>query len=276
MQVGMLTRPFDDEPFEEVLAIAEELQINCLEVIAQPGSPHIDSAKLTPKRAGAIRDMLEERGMTITALAYYRDVLEKGKARRHQQALTKVIDAAALLGVDTVCALPGFAPAGMDKLTAIREALPDFWKPVLQHARKKKVRLAMENYHKTCLQGLDTFEALFKAIPDKRFGLNYDPSHLVHQGIDHLVPLHEFAGRIFHVHAKDTLIDEAARARVGVLGEGWWRYVMPGFGRIHWGEFVTHLRLNGYDTVLSIEHEDESQAREEGFLRASLHLEPLC
>ena len=276
MHIGMLTRPFDDAPFEEVLAIAEEVQIDCLEVIAQPGSPHIDSAKLTPKRAGAIGEMLEERGMTISALAYYRDVLEKGKAKRHQQALIKVIDAAALLGVDTVCTLAGFAPAGMGKHECIREVLPGFWKPVLQHARKKKVRLAMENYHKTCLQGLDTFEALFEAIPDKHFGLNYDPSHLVHQGIDHLVPVSAFADRIFHVHAKDTLIDEARKGRVGVLGEGWWRYVIPGFGRIHWGELVTHLRLNGYDSVLSIEHEDETQSREEGFLRGSLHLEPLC
>lgn len=276
MQVGMLTRPFEDEPLEEVLAIAEELQIHHLEVMAHPGSRHIDSAKLTAKRAAAIRDMLEERGMAISALAYYTDVLERGKIKRHQQALTKVIDAAALLGVDTVCALPGFAPPGVDKLMAIRELLPGFWKPVLQHARRKKVRLAMENYHKTCLQGLDTFEVLFKAIPDKHFGLNYDPSHLVHQGIDHLVPITAFGERIFHVHAKDTLIDEAAKARVGILGEGWWRYVIPGFGRIHWGEVVTHLRLNGYDSVLSIEHEDATQSREEGFLRGSLHLEPLC
>jgi len=61
----------------------------------------------------------------------------------------------------------------------------------------------------------------------------------------------------------------------GVPAEDRWRYVIPGFGCIRWGAFVTHLHLNGYDSVLSIEHEVGAQPREEGFLRGSLHLEPL-
>ena len=36
------------------------------------------------------------------------------------------------------------------------------------------------------------------------------------------------------------------------------------------------LRQNGYDGVLSIEHEDETQGREEGFVRGAWYLEQFC
>ena len=65
-------------------------------------------------------------------------------------------------------------------------------------------------------------------------------------------------------------------SHVGNYGRGWWRYVIPGFGNIDWGEYVTHLRMNGYDGVMSIEHEDGSQTREEGFIRGAVYLEQFC
>ena len=82
--------------------------------------------------------------------------------------------------------------------------------------------------------------------------------------------------RIFHTHAKDTLVDRAARARVGIYASGWWRYVIPGFGNIPWGEYISHLRMNGYDGVLSIEHEDGAVGREAGFVQGLRHLKQWC
>lgn len=67
-------------------------------------------------------------------------------------------------------------------------------------------------------------------------------------------------------------IDTAKLARVGYTGEGWWRYVLPGYGRINWGEFIGTLRHIGYDDVLSIEHEDSAFPPEEGFIKAARHL----
>jgi sugar phosphate isomerase/epimerase len=93
---------------------------------------------------------------------------------------------------------------------------------------------------------------------------------------DHLAPIAMFPDRLFHTHAKDTLVDKAARAYVGVYGSGWWRYVIPGFGNINWGEYISHLRHAGYDGVLSIEHEDQTQTPEEGFMRGAAFLEQFC
>ena len=85
-----------------------------------------------------------------------------------------------------------------------------------------------------------------------------------------------FGKRIFHTHAKDTLIDAEAKAHVGIYGHGWWRYVIPGSGAIRWGEYINHLRNAGYQGVLSIEHEDSAVSREKGFILGARHLGQFC
>ena len=277
MQVGMLTGPFLGETLETVLDFAESTSISCLEIPAHPGSKHIDAAKLTAAKVKDIAKGLEERMLMISSLCFYTtEWTDPKKTAKVQADFTKVIDAAAALGVPTVCTLTGFPAPGMNKIDTIRKVLPKVFKPVLAHARKKKINIALENWFETCLQGVDTFEALFEAIPDANFGLNYDPSHLYHQECDYLLPVTLFKDRIFHTHAKDVLVDRAKRAKTGIYGSGWWRYVIPGFGHIQWGEYVSHLRQNGYDGVLSIEHEDCTQTRDEGFMRGAWHLEQFC
>jgi len=277
METGMLTTPLLHKSLEEVCDFAESVSIKALELPAEPGGAHVDTARMDKKRALAIRRTVEAHSLYISALACYTPYLTDpaaGETARDQ--VLAAIDAAALLDVKVVCALTGYPAPGTTALDTIRQVLPHVFEPVLARAREKNVRIAVENWPRTCLRGVDTFEALFHAIPDEHLGLNYDPSHLVRQDCDWLAPVSQFRDRIFHVHAKDVLIDRARRDRVGILGERWWRYVLPGFGEIRWGEFISHLRQNGYDGVLSIEHEDEYQLVEEGFARAAWHLEQFC
>jgi sugar phosphate isomerase/epimerase len=63
--------------------------------------------------------------------------------------------------------------------------------------------------------------------------------------------------------------------RVGYNGDGWWRYTLPGYGRIRWGDFISALRGIGYNGVLSVEHEDSSFSPEEGFIKAVKYLNTL-
>lgn len=276
MKVGMLTAPFGNEPLETVLEFAADAGIPCVEIIAGPGSKHIDPATVTTKRLDAIRDEVGELGLEISSLAYYTNTTDPKRMKDVQAHAKKAIDAASRLGVSTVCMIAGMPVEGMSKIETIQKVVPKAFKPILEHARKKNVNIALENWFATCLQGIDTFEAMFESVPDANFGLNYDPSHLYHQECDYFLPVSMFKGRIFHSHAKDTYVDKAMRARVGVYGSGWWRYVIPGFGAIDWGQYITHLRVNGYDYVLSIEHEDGTQSREEGFIRGAQYLEQFC
>ena len=276
MKVGMLTAPFGKEKFETVLDFAEEAGIPCLEIVAHPGSKHIDPEKLTRPQAEKILAMVAERDLEISSLAYYTNTSDPDTYKAVQKHAKKTIDVAAALGVPTVCMLAGMPVEGMSKIETIQKVLPRVFAPILTHARKRNINIALENWFATCLQGLDTFECLFETIKDANFGLNYDPSHFYHQECDLLLPVSMFRERIFHTHAKDTLVDRAKRAKVGIYAGGWWRYVIPGFGNIDWGEYVSHLRMNGYDGVLSIEHEDGAQTREEGFIRGARYLEQFC
>jgi len=277
MKVGMLTNPFGDQPFERVVEFASQAGIQCLEANAWPGSKHIDPAKIDAAAADRIKALLADKKVQLSSLAYYENIACPKEGPAAQAHLIRMVDAAALLGVKTVCTNAGYPPERMSKIDTIRQVLPRMFAPVIARAKEKGVFIALENYFATCLQGLDTYEVLFgEAIKDDNFGLNYDPSHLVHQECDHLAPVSMFPKRIFHTHAKDTLIDKAKRAKVGILADGWWRYVIPGFGNINWGEYIGHLRMNGYNDVLSIEHEDGSFSREQGFVVGARYLRQFC
>ena len=95
---------------------------------------------------------------------------------------------------------------------------------------------------------------------------------------------------MFHVHAKDTRIDPYNSAINGnldtksygdVLGRSWvFRSVGYGHTLSWWRDFVSNLRMIGYDDVLSIEHEDSLMSTTEGLhkametLKASVITEP--
>lgn len=277
MYIGMFTAPFQSKTLFEVIEFAETANIRALEVATYPGSKHLDPIKVDKKKLIMIRSKLEERGRLISSLAYYDcNITDPRKTKKVQDIALQVIDIASYLDVKVVCMLSGFPLKGKSKIQTIREYLPECFSPILKYARKRGIKIALENWYRTNLQGLDTFEEMFKAIPDENFGLNLDPSHLVHQGCDYLLAVKMFKDRIFHTHAKDTYIDEDMKNKVGVYSEGWWRYVLPGFGVIRWGEYISCLAHNGYDGVLSIEHEDSSQPLEDGFVKAGWFLESFC
>jgi sugar phosphate isomerase/epimerase len=247
-----------------------------LEVVADAGSKHIDPGMLDAAKADAIKQMLADSKLEITGLACFADACQPGGQERFQSHARKMVDAAVMLGVPTLCMQTGMPLPNMSRIDQIKKIVPKVYAPVIAYAKDKGIKIAIENWFETCLQGIDTFECLFETIKDDNFGLNYDPSHLVHQECNHLLPVTLFGKRIFHTHAKDTLVDAEVRARVGIYGRGWWRYVVPGSGSIKWGEYTNHLRANGYKGVLSIEHEDNTLSREQGFILAARHLAQFC
>lgn len=276
LRIGLLTAPFGDRPLVDVLDFARTAGIPCLEVVADPGSKHIDPARWDAAKADAVKQMLAERKLEISGLACFGDACKPGGAEKFQSHARKMVDAAVSLGVPTLCMQTGMPLPNMTKINQIRQVVPKVYAPIIAYAKDKGIKIAIENWFETCLQGMDTFECLLETIQDDHFGLNYDPSHLVHQQCNHLLPVRMFGKRIFHTHAKDTLVDVEVRARVGIYGQGWWRYVVPGSGSIHWGEYLNHLRMSGYRGVLSIEHEDSALSREQGFILAARHLAQFC
>ncbi len=276
MFVGILTTQVREQSLETLIPWAASQGITGLEVDITPGS-HLDAATVDDATIDRIKELLATHNMRITSLGSYGQLIGVPE-ERGRQAATNLANAIALaprLGVDTICTLAGFPVAGKDRARTILEDVPGAFRPFLDQAGEAGIRIALENWFATNIQHLDHWRAIFDVLPDEHFGLNFDPSHLDWQGIDVTAAVHEFRDRIFHVHAKDVAVNETILGRVGYQGNGWWRYVLPGYGRIRWGEFIGTLRSVGYDGVLSIEHEDSAFPFHEGFTKASRYLNTL-
>ena len=113
----------------------------------------------------------------------------------------------------------------------------------------------------------ETYRAFFDVIESDAACVNYDPSHLIRMGIDPIMFLNEFAGRVCHVHGKDTEIlaerqydlgteQPATFAETIFCGGGHWRYTIPGHGQMRWIEAFRILDEVGYTGFVSIELED--------------------
>jgi sugar phosphate isomerase/epimerase len=117
-------------------------------------------------------------------------------------------------------------------------------------------------------------------------GCNFDPSHLFWQGIDPLESLRALGDAVYHVHAKDSLV-EVSNARLngfmdpkpfGEVQARSWTFRTPGWGHDEsfWRGFVSTLRLIGYEDVISLEIEgDEFMDSLEGLDKAVAFLRPL-
>src|SRR3954454_3719566 len=274
MKLGLLTAAFPGSTLDEIAAWAAATGYETLEVAAWPagagagprysGVSHLDVDDPEPAC-----EALARHGLELSALAYYPNNLDPDDAaREHAHAhLCKTILAAERLGVDVVCTFVGRDPARSEpgNLALFRE----HWPPLVASAADHGVRLAIENCPMffswdqwpggaNLAYSPAIWRQLFEAIPDESLGLNLDPSHLVWQFIDHERAVHDFADRIFHVHAKDMEIDRDGLYEHGVMarGMGWQVPRIPGLGEVRWNRFVAALYAIGYDGAISVEHED--------------------
>ena len=115
----------------------------------------------------------------------------------------------------------------------------------------------------------ETMRQFLKDFEGQNVGINYDPSHLIRLGVDHIRFLKEFGAHVYYVHGKDTEIDTEAIYEYGLyqnaafakghgFGEWVWRYTIPGSGQARWSEIFRILQDNGYQGNVSVELEDEN------------------
>lgn len=303
MKLGFLTVCLGSMSLEEKAKWAAENGFDTLEIACWPAantrdysSTDIDVASLTKQKAEAIKDYLKRYGLGISSLAYYDNNLDADPAKRKfvNDHVKKCVDAAALLGTDKVGTFVG---RNIEKsIQANFDEYEKVFTGLTAYAADKGVKLMIENcpmegWQMAGVPGTISFtpelwEEMFKRVPAKNFGLNYDPSHLLFQLIDYVKPIAAFKDRIFHVHAKDAEVFPDKLAYYGVFdrsldrahGNGYWRYRMPGLGQVDWKKMRAALSAIGYDDVVSIEHEDPlyegSEAKvKEGLVLGKKHLD---
>jgi sugar phosphate isomerase/epimerase len=302
MQLGYFTAIVPELSLEDCARLAAAEGLRCLEVACWPagkaerryaGVTHIDVARLDKGEAARINDGLGATGVRISGLGYYPNPLspDAAEAAVYVEHLKRVIVAAELLGVGQANTF-----IGRDWTKTVDENWPRFrevWPPIIRFAEDHGVRIGIENCPmyftrdewpggKNLAHTPKIWRRMFEEIPSPSFGLNYDPSHFVWQRMDCLAPLRDFAGRIFHLHAKDARVDQDRLDQVGILATPLEYHTpkLPGLGAIDWPRFVATLRETGYGGAIAIEVEDRDfegslETRKEAVRRSAAVLKPL-
>jgi sugar phosphate isomerase/epimerase len=280
MKLGFVSAILADQTFEKVISFAAKTDYSCVEIMCWPvgkaerryaGVTHIDVMNLSKEKIEVIQNTLKQKGVTISGLGYYPNPLEDNKknASRYITHIKKVIEAAGRLGLKNVNTF-----IGRDHKSSVEDNFKQFrkvWPGIIKYAEKRKIKIGIENCPmffsndewpggKNLASSPAIWRRMFKEIPSKYFGLNYDPSHLVWQFMDYIKPIYEFKERIFHVHIKDAKLMREKLDDVGILATplSFHSPKLPGLGDVDWGKFFSALTDIGYKGAACVEVEDRS------------------
>ena len=147
----------------------------------------------------------------------------------------------------------------------------DSWNPILDVFDECGVKFALEVHPTEIAFDLYSTEKLLNAFNRRpTFGLNFDPSHLIWQGVNPALFVREFGDRIYHVHMKDAAV--VLDGKAGILGghiefgdtRRGWNFRSLGHGQVDFDAIIRELNAVKYDGPLSVEWEDSGMEREFG------------
>jgi sugar phosphate isomerase/epimerase len=153
----------------------------------------------------------------------------------------------------------------------------DRWVPILDAFEKENVNFALEVHPTEIAFDIVSAKRALAAVGNhKRFGFNYDPSHLGYQGVDYIKFIRELGSRIYHVHMKDVWWGHGDGS-VGVFGghtdfgdsRRYWDFRSLGHGDINFEEIIVALNDLKYHGPLSVEWEDMRMDRVHGGAEAA-------
>jgi sugar phosphate isomerase/epimerase len=277
--LGLVSAILPEYSQEQVFSFLEEKGFSAVELMCWPkgkaerryaGVTHLDPEALDESGIARIHDLQASSGVRISGLGYYPNPLDpdEEKSTYYLAHIGKIIRAAARLDVPVVNTFIGRHPA-----KSVRENIELFkqkWPPLIELAGELGVRIAIENCPmlftddewpggKNLATSPVIWDELFSIVPSPHFGLNYDPSHLVWQMMDPLLPLRDYADRLHHIHLKDARVYPDKLNRVGIMATPLQFHAprIPGRGDLNWRAFFAALQSSGYRGPVCIEVEDK-------------------
>ena len=309
MKLGILTNVVCNLPLEEALAYFKEMGIEVVEIGCggTPGTHHCDPEILLKdeEKFKAFREAFERYEMGISAFSCHGNPVHPVPeiAARYDQIMRNAVLLAEKMGVDTICCFSGCPGSEedakyphwcttvwpFDPVVALRwqweKRLIPYWKEFCAFAREHHVpHIAIEMHPGFCVYNPATLLRLREACGPE-IGANLDPSHLIWQGIHVPSAIRELSGCIYYFHAKDTYVDPVEMGKNGFFDpmgtfEDKHRsfcFRIPGnaTGRQNWVDIMVALSQEGYDGAISIEHEDNSMAQDEGIRKSVAFLKDI-
>lgn len=304
MKLGVFTVLYQNLAFEEMLDKLSEMGVEAVELGTgnYPGNAHCNPDELleSPGKLKAFQKAIEDRGLMISGLSCHGNPLHPNKkvANEAHETWRKTVLLAERLEIPII---NGFSGCPGDSMSAKfpnwvtcswppeymevldwqwKEVVIPYWKEEANFAKNHGVnQIAFEMHPGFVVYNPETLLKLREQVGPS-IGANFDPSHLVWQGIDPVEAIKKLGREkaIYHFHAKDTYLDQANIKVNGVLDtkhyseilDRSWTFRSVGYGHDEkmWKDIISTLRAVGYDYVLSIEHEDMLASTDEGLRKA--------
>jgi sugar phosphate isomerase/epimerase len=309
MRIGIFSALFGNLPFEEALDKVVAAGISAVEIGSGglPGSPHCDVDELL--ESGSARDKYLEaitsRGLILSAFSCHDNPVhpDPARAKKADEDFRKSVRLAQLMAVPVVNAFSGL-PAGkkgdqcpnwvtcpwpphfLDMLEyQWNEMTIPYWLDAGKFAEDHGIKIGFEMHPGMLVYNVYTLLRLREAVGPV-IGCNFDPSHLVWNGVDPVAAIRKLGDAIVHVHGKDTYTDPFNVSVNGCndnkpydqIADRSWTFRTIGYGNSLsvWKDIMSAFRMIGYDYVISIEHEDALMSPDEGLAKAVAILKEAC
>ncbi len=228
----------------------------------------------------AVCDVIDARHKAILPPHVWGDGKPDGVNKRAAEDLKNTARAAQKFGVGIVNGFTGlsiwpllysFPPVPDSMIDAGFKQFAERWNPILDVFGECGVRFALEVHPTEIAFDIHTARRALDALGNREeFGFNFDPSHLIWQGVDPVEFIREFPDRIYHVHVKDAIV--TLNGRSGILSSHLnfgdprrgWDFRSPGRGGVNFEEIIRALNKIDYAGPLSVEWEDSGMDRQHG------------
>ncbi|HEX9617759.1 MAG TPA: sugar phosphate isomerase/epimerase, partial [Anaerolineales bacterium] len=235
MKVGVFSFVFQDllsydQALEWIAGVgAEAVEIGSGGYVAELGESYCKPAELLADGdlLKAWKQKADNCGLEISALSCHGNPLhpDPAVANLHRKDFRDTVLAAEKIGVRRVVTFSGCpgdsegskypnwvtCPWPPDFLRILEwqweEKVIPYWQEEVRFCRDHGVdMISLEMHPGFVVYNPETLLRLRQAVGPE-IGANFDPSHLFWQGIDPIFAVRELGEAIFHVHAKDTIID---------------------------------------------------------------------
>lgn len=229
----------------------------------------------------AVCDLIDARHQEILPARLWGDGDPEGVRQRAAREMQDTARAAARLGVKTVTGFTGssiwhatyaFPPTSQAFWDAGFADFARRWKPILDVFDAEDVNFALEVHPTEIAFDTASAQRAVEAVAGhRRFGFNFDPSHLAYQGVDYVKFIRTFPDRIYNAHMKDVWWGKGD-GTVGVFGghtsfgdaRRFWDFRSVGRGMVDFESIIVALNDVRYAGPLSVEWEDSRMDRVHG------------
>lgn len=313
--VTLFTGQWADLPLSELAPLAKEMGYDGLELACWGDHFEVQTALKSKSYVKEKRELLEKNGLQCFAISNHLvgqavcDLIDErhkmilpshvwgdgdpeGVRKRAAKEMIDTGKAAAKFGVKVVNGFTGssiwhsiyaFPPTSQDFWEKGFKDFAKRWLPILKAFDDSNVNFALEVHPTEIAFDIASAQRTLDALGHhKRFGFNYDPSHLGYQSVDYVKFIRVFKDRIYHAHMKDVWWGHGD-GTVGIFGghvsfgdaRRAWDFRSVGRGDINFEEIIVALNDIGYNGPLSVEWEDSRMDRVHGATESAAFLRKL-